>query len=1302
MAKKITYNDKVAIIPPGVRENQVWDADMNEIKRVINENADELASLLGLIVVKEDSGNKQNNLSADPSNTKYPTVTAVLNALKASSIQVTSQPIYLTGTTLQEQLNQTEQEFGGVATNLKTNIKNLYQTGLARTDIDTSVVSIVNADTIRITNVNKVLFVNSINPDTNSQFLDDYLQDFGDLDFTINATNTPVNLNERAIYFLGIDATGTKVYKTNKAYDLDICYLIRIAIANTAGVYSFITTDIPVMYFPSLAANPPSDRGRTVKATGTVEPSGAASISFKFSSFSMTKEAVNYRFNKLDPNYLSVPDTIGGVAGQFVFGLPNLRSLSVDIANSTTINPKKFYTAAGTVGAQDLVDSKYQVYRVLLTVVGRIIIQTKASTNNSAQPGINAIFDNVEDATKGLKSTTFPDVLPAGDSMPIGVFYLRAGTLQNGSTMLDPNDFFFDPILASTSSSTVGATTHDGLTGKNDNPAFLHVTTAEKTSWNNKENGLVISTPDKYLAGDKSWQILNTDKVLEATNLYYTEARVNANTNVAANTAARHSAVTLGNANGLVLVGQELSIGLAGAGASGALSAADWIIFNDKQNNISGPSNYLTKYGVGGIVASNITDDGSVVFVSGNFTIKNPASTVGLEFFTAIPNRGILSYDRTLNQYQDFTLRVKDFIISNSDVDRFVFKNNGNVGIGTTNPFATLHVLSSIAGPGNYTTSNKGVVVGESGTNGVLNMGTDASSAFHSWIQSRNTSSATYYPLALNPYGGDVGIGTTNPLTQFHVNKTGQTFNSASPSGGILVTNLLGGNYGLELGTDAANIPWIQSRNVTGAIYYNLAINPNGGNVGIGTNNPQAKLDVQGNGFFTGNVLSDTFGGFSGGDLTITTNTSGTSIIKFFQAQSERMRIGTNGNLLVNTTADNGVDKVQVNGDIKFGDLSIGNNSSPALKRLKAYNYLNELQGSINIHDKTSNTNSTDFSVTLRKADKSLFEPIIIKGDTGNILVNTTTPNGFKVQINGSLSSTNIFDTGTFVTIGANIDLGSKFNVRGTFRNSVQTADTGDTILSGIEGVSAGLQITKSAGNVLTYKFNTGAIANAMVINNDGNATFSNSVTTGPIIANQSITVLGDIQGNGNPTLKTIWGGAYSGALQIKTDGSTTDRYARIGMVGGAGQWLGGMRINNDISATFDGTVSAMPAVLDTQLATLGQVKAQRPYRVYTALISQTGTNNPTVIVLENTFGGDVTITRAGLGNIQGTLPNGIIIPSNKFFFSVTLGSNNIYNSTATTSVNTNSSVFNITGHKDNAQSDGVFTNASIEFRLYN
>jgi len=49
-----------------------------------------------------------------------------------------------------------------------------------------------------------------------------------------------------------------------------------------------------------------------------------------------------------------------------------------------------------------------------------------------------------------------------------------------------------------------------------------------------------------------------------------------------------------------------------------------------------------------------------------------------------------------------------------------------------------------------------------------------------------------------------------------------------------------------------------------------------------------------------------------------------------------------------------------------------------------------------------------------------------------------------------------------------------------------------------------------------------------------------------------------------------------------------------------------------------------------------------KPYKIYTALLSQTGTNNPTVIVLENTLGESITWTRVGVGLYRGTTTSNI------------------------------------------------------------
>jgi hypothetical protein len=114
------------------------------------------------------------------------------------------------------------------------------------------------------------------------------------------------------------------------------------------------------------------------------------------------------------------------------------------------------------------------------------------------------------------------------------------------------------------------------------------LSSSDWTTFNNKENAITAGTTAQYFRGDKTFQTLNTSVVPESGNLYFTQARVSANTDVAANTAARHAAVTLGVANGLGLSGQQLSLGLASAGVTGALSGTDWSTFNSKQQALNG------------------------------------------------------------------------------------------------------------------------------------------------------------------------------------------------------------------------------------------------------------------------------------------------------------------------------------------------------------------------------------------------------------------------------------------------------------------------------------------------------------------------------------------------------------------------------------------------------------------------------------------------------------------------------------------------------------------------------------------
>ena len=107
-------------------------------------------------------------------------------------------------------------------------------------------------------------------------------------------------------------------------------------------------------------------------------------------------------------------------------------------------------------------------------------------------------------------------------------------------------------------------------------------------------------------------------------------------------------------------------------------------------------------------------------------------------------------------------------------------------------------------------------------------------------------------------------------------------------------------------------------------------------------------------------------------------------------------------------------------------------------------------------------------------------------------------------------------------------------------------------------------------------------------------------------------------------------------------------------------------------------------------------------YKVYTALLTQSGIANPTAIVLENTIG-NIVFTYVSNGVFEGTLSNAfpigqtVINISQQFSFSGPNFQLSWINDTART-VNK----FQIRVVQNGAPSDGLLLNTPIEIRVYN
>ena len=208
-----------------------------------------------------------------------------------------------------------------------------------------------------------------------------------------------------------------------------------------------------------------------------------------------------------------------------------------------------------------------------------------------------------------------------------------------------------------------------------------------------------------------------------------------------------------------------------------------------------------------------------------------------------------------------------------------IWDNGTNVGIGNTNTSYTLDVSGSLrATTSAYFATTSGVaVIGATSANAIskLSVRIDATHAIAfeaispagnksiyiapvdsgtHLISSNYLTGSPYLPLAISArentsdlylaINGNVGIGTSVPVSKLQV-LMDALYNNTDLTG-LSVSNATTILKRLDMGYDGtADIAYIQSLH-KGTAYKNLAINAQGGNVGIGTSTPSSLLQVYG------------------------------------------------------------------------------------------------------------------------------------------------------------------------------------------------------------------------------------------------------------------------------------------------------------------------------------------------------------------------------------------------------------------------------------------------------------------------
>jgi hypothetical protein len=214
--------------------------------------------------------------------------------------------------------------------------------------------------------------------------------------------------------------------------------------------------------------------------------------------------------------------------------------------------------------------------------------------------------------------------------------------------------------------------------------------------------------------------------------------------------------------------------------------------------------------------------------------------------------------------------------IATSANTKQIFTNEaGRVGIGTVFPVQKFQIDGTVGNPASVGTTQSGIFrISNTTDNATLDFGIRAGGS-GAWIQSTDeTSLAANYSLLLNPNGGNIGIGLTNPTARLHVsagtlalnNRAAfinadittntsvytHTLNLVDTSADSNPTSFALGSYShavlrnrAEPAGGAGGILDIYTRVVSGDPTVKMTIN-GAGNVGISSVTPSSTLDVAG------------------------------------------------------------------------------------------------------------------------------------------------------------------------------------------------------------------------------------------------------------------------------------------------------------------------------------------------------------------------------------------------------------------------------------------------------------------------
>lgn len=341
---------------------------------------------------------------------------------------------------------------------------------------------------------------------------------------------------------------------------------------------------------------------------------------------------------------------------------------------------------------------------------------------------------------------------------------------------------------------------------------------------------------------------------------------------VVANTAARHSAVTLGTANGLSLNGQQLSLTTASASTTGSLTSSDWSSFNAKAPGSGYQASKVMITSASGVPNTTDTTSDQIYALSyvtpGRALVTHPTLAEVRSSTTTATEIGYLSgvtssVQNQISNKQDILFNTtstggENFLTPVTAVPAYTLNLPSHasvlgklgIGIGGSASGAKLHVRDTTSGVramldvngAPYTGISVGLWFGNAANNYPFAQidGVDGQpvngSVFLGDLSFRTNTNQTMNEQMRIKASGNIGMGTSAPQNVLHV---------VSDTGGITVGSASNVNKQLALGVDPVNNRAYIECVEQGVSGRPLLLNPGvQGRVGIRVPDPAALVQI--------------------------------------------------------------------------------------------------------------------------------------------------------------------------------------------------------------------------------------------------------------------------------------------------------------------------------------------------------------------------------------------------------------------------------------------------------------------------